>query len=182
MVTCGGEGVAAALQASARFVPSCVRVNTFCSRPSVLAQICMRVGRLGCKRRRGRRLERGRRRWGEGRDKRKRETKGGGREQCHFYFGFARNILQSNAPVPSKRDFYFICNYEWQLAIKQLCQLGLEQRKIPKCLDWEDTFCFLQLQPCKRQNTIAISSWLSVNPFLFSALLICAQNIMRPKI
>lgn len=41
---------AAALQASARFVRSCVQVNTFCSRPSVQAQICMRVGRLGWKR------------------------------------------------------------------------------------------------------------------------------------
>lgn len=62
MVTCGGERGAAALQASARFVPSCVQVNTFCSRPSVQAQICMRVGRLGWKRRRGRQLERGQRR------------------------------------------------------------------------------------------------------------------------
>lgn len=36
-----------ALRASARFVPSCARVNTFYPRPSVHAQICTGAGRLG---------------------------------------------------------------------------------------------------------------------------------------
>lgn len=48
---------AAALQASAHFVRSCVQVNTFCSLPSVQAQICRRAGRLGWKRSRGRERE-----------------------------------------------------------------------------------------------------------------------------
>lgn len=42
-------GGAAALQASAHFVQILVRVNTFCSRPSVRAQICMRAGTPGWK-------------------------------------------------------------------------------------------------------------------------------------
>lgn len=41
----GGGGGGAALKASVRFVRKCVQVNTFCSRPSVRAQICMRAGR-----------------------------------------------------------------------------------------------------------------------------------------
>lgn len=67
---------AAALQASARFVRSRVQVNTFCSRPSVQAQICMRAGRLGWKRPRGReeRGEREERRRERRRDERKREA------------------------------------------------------------------------------------------------------------
>lgn len=64
---------AAALQASARFVRSRVQVNTFCSRPSVQAQICMRAGRLGWKRARGRE-ERGEK---KGEETRWKATRGG---------------------------------------------------------------------------------------------------------
>lgn len=53
-----------------------MQVNTFCSRPSVQAQICMRAGRLGWKRARGReeRGEREERRRERRRDERQREA------------------------------------------------------------------------------------------------------------
>lgn len=72
---------AAAPQASARFVRSCVQVNTFCSRPSVHAQICMRVGRLGWKRSRRRQRERE-----ERSDERKPETKEEERTVIFFFW------------------------------------------------------------------------------------------------
>lgn len=125
MVTCGGGGgggwggvrvgaggVAAALQASARFVPSCVRVNTFCSRPSVQAQICMRVGRLGWKRRRGRRLERGRRRGKRGGIKGNERQRVGAENSVIFILGLRRTFYNQMPLFLPKGVFYFIYNYE----------------------------------------------------------------------
>lgn len=81
---CHGDGSGAvALQASARFVRSCVQVNIFCSQPSVQAQICMRVGRLGWKRSRGRQRARGRRA-GKKEGKKKARDKGG-KENSDFF-------------------------------------------------------------------------------------------------